>query len=170
MSSQLNKSVSNKKLNYALLALVAILWGGIMYKFFFKNTAEVSSNLNPLIESPKETAEALQKETYDLLLNYPDPFDVKRVESKPKKKAVLAKKPVKQTIQPKYIQWPILNYYGMAKNKETNEKIAIISINGQSVLLSEKSSKKDVMMNAIYNDSVVVVFTGVKKTIVKEIK
>lgn len=170
MSSQLNKSVSNKKLNYALLALVVILWGGIMYKFFFKNTAEVSSNLNPLVESPKETTVVLKKETYDLLLNYPDPFDVKRAENKPKKKPVLAKKTLKQRIQPKYIQWPTLNYYGMAKNKETNEKIAIIGINGQSVLLSEKSSKKDVMIDVIYNDSVVVVFAGVKKTIVKEIK
>jgi hypothetical protein len=170
MSSQLNKSAPNKKLNYALLALVFTLWGGVMYKYFFKSTNEIETNLDSLVETPQTTALVIKKETYDLLLNYPDPFAIKKIKKTQKKKAFSIQKTIKPVVRKKYVPWPILNYYGMAKNKQSNKKVAILSINGQSVLLSEKRTKHNVTMNDIYNDSVVVVFEGEKKTVAKETK
>ena len=75
--------------------------------------------------------------------------------SKPKPKAIPDKK------------WPSISYGGMIKNCKSVKVIALVNINKKSNLMQQGETKYEIELLKIYNDSIEVKFSGVKKYIRK---
>ena len=160
--------MKNKKLIYILLPLTAIIWGMIVYRIFFDTNAQEESSLFVQNKSTQNRAVA-PPDTFELLLNYPDPFlkherrvipntDVsttkKEAEPKPQKPAEV-------------VNWPAIKYGGLVRQVNQENELAIVTINGSSQLMKTGETVNDIKLIKIYNDSIIVSFQTQKRTIKK---
>ena len=159
--------MKNKTLTYALIVVVAGLWGYIAYRIFSAVTSK-DDDVPQVVKVEKESFNDYQlpKDTTMLLLNYRDPFGlikskdtvtlhtrvygfVKNVSSAPKP----------------FINWPNVSYSGYIRNPATKKLVALVSINGQSYALIEGESKSDVKLLRNLRDSIKISYQGKSKFI-----
>ena len=106
-------------------------------------------------------------DTFNIVAKYRDPF-LGRIYTEPakKKKVIVAKsKPKPKAIPDK--KWPSISYGGMIKNSKSVKVIALVNINKKSNLMQQGETKYEIELLKIYNDSIEVKFSGVKKYIRK---
>jgi len=159
--------VKNKTLTYALIIVVACLWGYIAYRIFSTVTTK-DDDLPQPVKVGKEAYNdyELSRDTTKLLINYRDPFGI----LKPKDTVVIhSKNPgaIKTaTVAPKpAMNWSFITYLGYIRNPATKKLVALISINGQSYALSEGESKSDVRLLSNLRDSIKISYQGKTKFI-----
>jgi hypothetical protein len=153
----LSKLKQGKNINYVLITALIVVWGSIMYQFFFKNSND--ENLSEMTYEAIQDNEPFQrtKKKYTLLLKYADPFKGQSTTVDRSNKV-----PVKK-IQ-KVVRWPRITYKGSVKNHSTLEAIALLTINKKSLLIKEGEVKSGYLVKAVYNDSVRLIFEGQEKT------
>ncbi len=166
--SQFNRrDVKNKTLTYALIIVVACLWGYIAYRIFSAVTTKDDDLPQPVkMEKEAYNDYELPSDTTKLMLNYRDPFGI----LKPKNTVVThSKNPgaIKiTTLAPKPVMnWSFISYSGYIRNPATKKLVALISINGQSYALSEGESKSDVRLLRNLRDSIKISYQGKSKFI-----
>lgn len=160
--------MKNKKLTYFLILVVAGLWGIIIYRVFSAvgNTDDDTqlATLKPIKESFNDYT--IPKDTTKLLLNYRDPFGItKRKDtanrvsnmSKPRPGIAITAKPA--------INWSFITYSGYIRNPATKRLVALVSINGQNLTLTEGETKNQVKLLKNLRDSIKVSFEGKAKFI-----
>ncbi len=152
--------MKNKMVTYLLGALVAIVWGIIIYRIF--DAAVGSDDAAPGPATVKKEAYndyAIAKDTTHLLLNYHDPFGltrqkdtiavVKKVNYKP---AAMVPKPV--------MNWGFIQYSGYIRNPASKKLITLININGRSEMLTEGQEKDNVKLIKNLRDSIKISYNG----------
>jgi hypothetical protein len=158
--------VKNKKLTYLLGLVVLVVWGMIIYRIV--DEAGGSDDDQP--EAPPKAAKELYndfatpKDTAHLLLNYRDPFGL--VKQKDTSRVIPRKtsnKKVATTLKP--MDWGFIKYSGYILNPGSKKLIALVSINGQNVTLSEGETKGNVKLIKNLRDSIKISFDGKTKFI-----
>ena len=144
--------MNKKNLNIFLSMLLIVIWGGIIYKYFFKKNIVENNNL---VESnitgnfiPAEKV----RDTLVLEFSGRDPF----LNAKPVKKVV-----PKKTTSPKIykkpqvnIIWPQIEYYGFVKSNNSKNELAVIKIDGKLYKARNKENIDELKILRTYSDSV----------------
>jgi len=153
-------------MTYVLGLVVLAVWGLIIYRVF----EAVSSHDDDLpVPSVKIAREAyndfsIPKDTTHLLLNYRDPFGM--VKQKDTNRVVIRKvSDRKISVQAKPMDWGFIRYSGYMLNPDTKKLIALVSINGQNITMSEGQTKNDVKLIKNLRDSIKISFAGKTKFI-----
>ena len=157
--------MKNIKFKRFLLPVTIVIWVFIMYRVFSVITDENSPLLvkNNKEITPKQTE--LQQESFNLLLNYPDPFLTNKSSSKrkngQKNKSIKYKLPQKK----KAIKWPKISYLGALQNNTSGIYSANLVIDGKSVILSKGNERNGVKLVNVCYDSVLLTFEKHTKSI-----
>lgn len=158
--------MKNKKLTYFLGLIVLVVWGMIIYRIFNAagendddvQVANARTNKEPFNDF------SIPKDTTHLLLNYRDPFGL--IKQKDTIRLNTSKKFYKKTLTVlKPTNWSFIKYSGYVSNHNTKKLIALVSINGQNVTLSEGEIKDGVKLIKNLRDSIKISFEGKTKFI-----
>jgi hypothetical protein len=151
--------MKNKKMIYLLGLVVVIVWGIIIYRII---EAAVGSDDTVLPNSTKVVKELYNdytttKDTSHLLLNYRDPFGLKKQADTTQ---YIAKRSHRAQVFKPVINWSFIKYSGYIRNPGTKKIIAILSINGKNVMLTEGETSGNVKLLKNMRDSVKINFNG----------
>ena len=139
-----------KKLLYVLLPLTLLVWGLVFRQIIHLRKPVNTYNSIPV---PPNKNEAETPISYELSLNYPDPFlgrlPVKAPENPVKQKmispiarnTVLTNQPVK----------PVVKYFGMVSSGEN--KVGLVSVEDALFLVKERDKKGLITIQEITEDS-----------------
>lgn len=148
-----------------LVLVVVVVWGLIIYRVVSAASDEDARHFTIQPTVPKEPLNdyALVKDTATLRLNYRDPFsqDVQKDTAElpvsqltahqpllpvPKALSALPQKPV--------VNWNLIRYAGFIRNPHTKKLLALLSIGGKSLMLSEGEAADQVKLLKNLKDSV----------------
>jgi hypothetical protein len=155
--------MKNKKFTYFLGFIVLMVWGIILYRIF--NSVSGSDEDMPVVENKikKEPFNdyAVPKDTSHLILNYKDPFGLKKQKDTLQsivKKPVSSKTTVQATKQ--VFNWNFVKYSGYIRNPGSKKLIAVVNINGKPIMMSEGETAEQVKLVKNLQDSIKVTFQG----------
>jgi hypothetical protein len=168
--------MKSKATNYILAAAMVIVWGLIIYRVVdaLSDNDDVPISALPLPNSKEPLNDyALVKDTGTLNLNYRDPFNdadlTKDTVQIPVKKLITTRKPANNvfnsSVSKPAINWGFIKYSGYIRNPKTKKLIALLNINGKSLMLSEGESAEQVKLLKNLKDSVKVTYNNRTKFI-----
>jgi len=177
----MKKIKSNPRVLILLSSLVISVWGGVIYKMVkYEKLIKVEPKVK-IVKSKRQ--EKNMNDVPVLLLSYNDPFNVttrsirhgrKKIdnaESLPvrNKRSTEHLKGVHDRIEgPTDHQKEVsIKYTGMFNNTSSNEKVAIIKVDDNKIMVCEGQIFKNGRVKSIGQDSVVVELNGVIKVIRK---
>lgn len=153
--------MKNKAKTYLLLAAVLTIWGIIGFK--------IMSTLNP------DAPEVNQQE--DLVAFIPknnmvlDTFSIQTAERDPFLGTLYVKKQVltkpKTSVPKETFEWIPIVYHGTVSKQDSEEKIYVVSINGQQNILRVGQEINKVKLVSATSSEIIVSYNGAKKTILK---
>ena len=163
--------MKNKKLLYILIPATVILWGIIVFKIVshLKNRSIYSEDY--YLPEMKPEADSVFK-AYKLLANYNDPFRINKRSYSSGQKKETKKTPVQTTNlrherrNQQRIFWPSVTYSGTIINMQ--KQVALIQIDMKNFLMMEGEEQNMVKLQRLFPDSVIMVFEGETKTIIKK--
>ena len=166
--------MKKKTTTYILLAVVAAIWGIVIFKVFNYATDDSLQDTSYMPMIQKDT---LQREKYDtipLQLNYSDPFLKRSTMSTPIVKQEQPKEKVQSKPEPpkpvpvikERVFWPQIQYDGTIGSKGAS--LAMMKINGQSFIVAKGKSEKEVTVKKIYQDSILVIYKHEEKVFYKK--
>lgn len=158
--------MKNKMTTYVLIFFVLLVWGIIGYRLFDAMNNNDNVPFNPHIEL-KETYNdfTVKKDTGSLSLNYRDPFGMvtkDTIEKIPLRS--VPRKVINAAIKPT-VNWNMIKYSGYIRNPNSKKLIAIMNINGKTIMLSEGESAEQVQLLKNARDSVKVSYKNQTKFI-----
>jgi type II secretory pathway component PulC len=141
-----------------LIFAVLVVWGLIIFKIIshFNNqgNGEIIDNRAINLSTNQKT------DTFNLLLNYPDPFlytlRIENNQSHSGSKSKLSSSP-KVIKEPKpVLPIPVIKYFGLITNKKTQKLVAIINIAGKQYLAKQGETFNGVSVLKMFNDSILI--------------
>lgn len=157
---------NNKAVTYVLLAAVAAIWGWVIFKLVSGGSSDEINN-NAFNTNVKTETSNAQLDTFSLIADYRDPFVIKYVSVNDAEDLNLEEdKQKNEKIKPR-IDWPSIKYGGTVKSKTSEKRIALVNIEEKPYLLSVGETAQEVLITAIYSDSLMVKFKSEEKVIVK---
>lgn len=166
--------MKSKATVYILAFMVAAVWGLIIYRVVAATGGDNDDvPPNRKISTPKEPLNdyAYTDDTTSLKLNYPDPFALE-TKPQPDTNLKLVRQVVHPTIKmttpmiaPAPLNWSFIKYSGYIKNPHTKRLIALMNINGKSLMLSEGESAEQVKLIKNLRDSIKVSYHNKTKFI-----
>lgn len=143
-----------------LLSAVIIIWGLIGYTFYKRRYPTVPETKIHVVSKSTFKKINESKRFYNVNGTYRDPFLGKY----PQKKKV-----IKRKIKPKKIEvrFPNIIYNGMIEGNKTTSYI--LTINGQQEILKLGEIFQEVTLKKANSTEAIVLFQGVKKTILLEL-
>jgi hypothetical protein len=156
--------MNKKYLNSILIVLLALIWGGVIYKYFVKKKTVLPENA---LQSKSMAIDyTIAKDTFVLRLNNRDPFKAskrRRVQSNTTQQAKSSSNRAKQP--KKALVWPNIQYYGFVKSAQNKTRKAHVKINGRLHRKRERETIDNVKLVKVYSDSIIVMFNREKKTV-----
>ena len=162
--------MKNKKLSYALLVFVVLLWGAIGYKVSKTYWGGEEYIEGAALEDFDLSTIEIQTAKYQLKTAYQDPFlkgkgsrssgNVQPVE---KGKATKKVQPKPFLIQPK-IAWPKVEFTGCISSKTSANMKGIITINQKEYLVKEGDTVENIDVVSMHKDSIQLKFKENLKT------
>lgn len=165
--------MKNKAAIYLLGALVAVVWGMIIYRVVGASSGDEGAEVPvPVTRFAKTLMNdyALKKDTVRLHLNYPDPF-AQQGSTKLKKDTAqipvakllaggvhLQGAPFPAPIKPAPMNWSFVRYAGYIRNPRSKKLLALLTISGRSVTLAEGESDGGVRLVKNLRDSVKIAY------------
>ncbi|WP_097045178.1 hypothetical protein [Flagellimonas pacifica] len=140
---------------YLLLGIVLLIWGIIGFKVLSAlspedETLALAENVN---FEPKEVAE---KDTFNILVNYRDPF---------LGTLSLSKKRTKKVVKKREVQFPSVNYTGLITDQNTKNHIFFVTISGNQYLMRVGNTQSDVTLVSGRSNNIKIRYKGILKTI-----
>lgn len=124
---------------YVLLGLVALIWGLIGFRIL--GALSPQPNKAPKVATGTfDLAPAKERDTFDIVADYRDPF-LGTLGTKQKKKTS-----VKRTVPKETVPSVDIRYTGFITDKNTRQKVFFLSINGQQHLMSAKDKIENVTL------------------------
>jgi hypothetical protein len=160
--------MKNKKFTYVLGLLVLIVWGVILYRII-GSLGNDDEEFQPIRQVVKESYNDFEvtKDTTKLLLNYRDPFGLTTYKDTTRKVTV---KPLSakmgQAIIKQPFDWGFIKYSGYIRNPGSKKLIAVVLINGKTVMMAEGETAERVTLVKNLQDSIKVNFDH-KSTYIK---
>jgi hypothetical protein len=169
-------ATKNKVTVYLLGTTVALVWGIIIYRVAAAAGNDDSDAVTEhRVQLPKETLDdyAYKPDTTSLMLNYPDPFlqtkpaEVRKDTLQIPVSRLLASRPVinSTVVLKPVLNWNFIRYSGYIANAHGKKLIALVSINGKSLMLGEGESAEQVKLLKNLKDSIKVSYQNHTKFI-----
>lgn len=156
--------MKNKATTYFMVAVVAIIWGIVVYKIFFNTDSDATEEiLLPVKAMVKDTSKV---ETYELLADYRDPFLTSAGRPLMRDTAARVKKVEPKPVVQKMVAWPTVGYKGVITSK--SKKLGIVIINNAQKLVEPGDSVSQILVLKIFPDSVLLNNGNEIKTFVKK--
>ncbi len=157
-----NEEMTKKQKTFALLVTVVIVWGTIIYKIIDATSTGDDTELPAPTSAVKEPYNdyAIPKDTTHLLLTYKDPFGLKKQKDTVRVARVMTQKIHKEPVPKAATNWNFIRYSGYINNPGSKKTVALLSINGRSVMLSEGESAESVKLIKNMRDSIKVSYNG----------
>ncbi|WP_230145345.1 MULTISPECIES: hypothetical protein [unclassified Pedobacter] len=156
--------MKSKKMTYLLICCVAGVWGIIFYRVFTGMATEDSAKVNTrTAREPYFNMIDHAKDVVVLEMNYSDPFA--SGSSEPVNvpvSSVQAFVPMAAPIKPQ-VNWSGIIYSGQIFNRAEKRHVAIISINGKEVMLSEGERANGLKFIKRVGDSIKVEYQNATK-------
>jgi hypothetical protein len=160
--------VANKKATYGLLVLVALIWGGVIYRFFNfvgddDNLAETSDSFQ-VQEIPK-----FQKDSFQLHKGFRDPFlggishgssNVSVAVQRPVSVINIAPKPTQIIPQLPSEPFPEVQHLGIVNNGTSGTKTHMVVINGNKYMISKLGKYANVEVTELSKDYIKLKFNN----------
>ncbi|MDB5002069.1 MAG: hypothetical protein JWQ34_294 [Mucilaginibacter sp.] len=153
--------MKNKKVTYFLGFLALVMWGIIIYRIF--DSAGGSENDLPIAEKKRNKESyndyTIPKDTTRLLLNYKDPFELKK--QKDIIQGINKKPAVAKIVQPAFkpvFNWGFIKYSGYIRNPGSKKLVAFVTINGKTIMMSEGETAEQVKLVKNLQDSIKITF------------
>lgn len=171
--------MKNKKATYTLIVLVVIIWGLIGFRIY-NHIHDKDGEETELYIPIDTTAIKLDMDAItELKLNYRDPFlkynpsVIRRSEAT--KQGSNRRSDIRRRIgvlnnngpAEKKVTWPDIIFSGLILNDKTNEELGLIEVDKESFLIRKGDIKKDIIINEIYADSILVTYQDKQRTIKK---
>lgn len=144
--------MKNKKSLYILLPLVIIIWGSVFWKLFWGTQSNVLQQPKTIINEAKGIE--MRKESFELSLNYDDPFLRASGGNKPASKNEIPNLP--QNVN-RVVSWPKLEYHGLIKSHSTDKTVGMLNLNGKKYLVHLEDEVQGIFVVAIFPDSIVLI-------------
>jgi len=160
--------MKNKKVTYLLGVLVLVVWGVIIYRVFQSagpGEDDLQPANHPMVKEPYNDY-TMAKDTGHLQLNYKDPFLTQKQKDTlehPVKKSAEKAVPIKPLPA---MNWNFIKYSGYIHNPGSKNLVALLTINGKSVMMSEGETTEQVKLVKNLKDSIQIAFNG-KTTYIK---
>ena len=155
--------MNNKKTIYLLLPLVLLLWGYIIYRVVEQTNTEVEV-AGAELPRLQPAAKAGDKKTFQLLLDYQDPFlkTISQNNLNPE-----ADKAGKQAPKRRLHvwNWPNFTYNGCIQNHK--KVVGILQINSKNLLVQEGKTYHEFNVYKLFPDSIIMERDGEKRTILR---
>lgn len=157
-----------------LLTLVLSIWGYIGFKIVGNLSDSGDSNSSQAFVLPKGKNAELNKEVYQLSLNYKDPFfnpksnrQTGRASSKVNPSKNRVQKKLERKPKKKSIPWPIVNFKGSVENKNGGDPLYIIEIDKVNFFYKLQELNKELKLINASSDSVQLEFMAKEKRVFK---
>lgn len=153
---------------YFLGVAVAVVWGLIIYRVFSAVSDSDEKDKIPVSAAAVKddyNDYSIPEDTTRLLLNYRDPFGIApHIDTVQKRQRIIRDvAAVLVTPRPPF-SWDFIKYSGYIGGKG-KKMMAVLAINGRSIMLQEGESSEGVKLLKNYQDSVKVSFKGKTGTI-----
>lgn len=153
-------------MTYLLICCVAAVWGVIFYRVFDGLAAEDNAPLHSrTIKEPYFNMTDHAKDQVILEMGYADPFALANSEPEPLVKPagpVSPPMPMPMPIKPQ-VNWSGIVYSGQIYNRAEKRQVAIISVNGKEVMLSEGERANGLKFIKRVGDSIKVEYQNATK-------
>jgi len=154
--------VNKNYLNSALIVLLVVIWGGIIYKYF--GTPKAVEQKQLVVSSNASSNYTIAKDTFKLTLNARDPFKTSKHRKTPAT-STKPKKTTKKTTKKKMLVWPKIQYFGFVKSATNKTKLVLIKVNGKLHRKREKDNIETLTIVKAYSDSITISLNRQLKTI-----
>ena len=161
--------MKNKKITYILVPLVLLIWGLAVIRIISMFNQK-DDEIVPVSTSQIIKLDSLQKDTFTLYSDYPDPFfkgsvnpiyygntDNQGTVNTPNIKAKLIKK----------VQWPEIRYGGIILSKKTGKINGLLIVKESRLIIHDGILCDSIKVLKIFRDSVVLELRKSKKTVNK---
>jgi hypothetical protein len=160
--------VKSKVMVYLLICAVAMVWGIILHKVFFKHEEEsFSVELRPKAPLVAYNRYETKPDTFNLVLSYRDPFLNKPAQkdnvNDVKEKTAFV--PVTWAGTSPKVVWPEIKYNGRIVNPRSKKAVAIMSVDGAERMIEEGQTFGGVKLVKNRPDSILIQWNGLKKYI-----
>jgi hypothetical protein len=155
--------MKNKKLSWILLPAVIAIWGMIGWKVYAALNSE-SDAASDAVEAPAALLDSTAaRDTYQLALNYRDPFfdaPVKprapvKSSSHPDGAAKENQKAPKAEVRDTA---PVVRYYGLVKETQSGKTVGFVAVDSESHFVKNGDKVSGVEIVRLWSDSVEVLF------------
>jgi len=163
--------MKNKKLTYILFPLVILIWGLVIYRIFFQNRIS-SDNLQVHERVKTLQIEKVDKEQYDLVADYRDPF-LSNITAPFEKNPENENKELEQVNLRRQranissVRWPEVSYGGFIKNDKENKFTLLFGVQKRNYLVHVGDTIQEIYIKAFYRDSILVVYNNEEKILKK---
>ncbi|MGD1848246.1 MAG: hypothetical protein ACFB10_22870 [Salibacteraceae bacterium] len=161
--------MKNKKLLYLLLPLMVVVWGAVFYRVF-KGIGGDDDYFDALPAAVKMPVLAKQ-DSFDLIADYKDPFLGKGPGRSRNTNPAIGEKPLTPTVRqlpkppPPTLPWPAIGYGGFVNKSGGKNKLAVVTIDGQTSWGKLGEEIQGVTIQEIWKDSVQVSYRKEVKTV-----
>jgi hypothetical protein len=155
---------------YVMLPLVIAVWGYIFFRVFdqiFSDPIFASKQNSKVVDLDK-----IEPDTFSIVANYRDPFLGSQSNSFNPNKTSTNQQHLKgnnsnshSTINQK--KWPVIEYKGMIKNNNSNQRVAIVIINNNEQIIKQGDVVQDISILKITKEEIKVRFQKETKLISK---
>lgn len=152
--------MKNKKNIYILLPIVLGIWGMVIYRLFsFSNPdTNIPATASNFTFKPIEVK---ARDTFSIDVNYRDPFLGKMYSNDVQKKNTSHVPKVKKDT----LIWPNIIYKGLVSDSKEKKKVFLVSINGQTYFMNEKTTEQEVTLKKGDRNTIEVLYKGKKNKI-----
>lgn len=156
--------MKSKKTTYLLICCVAGIWGIILYRVFAGLAAEDNMPVSSrIIKEPYFNMIDHAKDLVTLVMDYSDPFALTASAPEPVAKPAAPIIPSTPAPFKPQVNWSGIIYSGQIYNRAEKRHVAIISVNGQEVMLSEGESANGLKFIKRIGDSIKVEYQNATK-------
>ncbi|GAA3591086.1 hypothetical protein Q4Q39_15790 [Flavivirga amylovorans] len=162
--------MKKKYLNGVLIVLLIIIWGAVVYKYFGKSNASKKNRDNNISNISSQPKYNVTKDTFLLEIINKSPFKASKRIKKPvqaTKVKASTQKPILKHIKKVNTVWPDISYHGFVKGNHKTTRLVLLKIDKKLYRKRENETVGDLTLVKAYNDSLIVSFNNIKKTITK---
>ena len=167
----------NKKVQYALLGMVLLIWGTIAYQMMSWNSTDKESAASNYTMPPLTKTNQISRDSFVIKANYHDPFSnnnstktsttISSKGSSSKKYERKTPPSVKALENKSAVKPPKLEYLGYSLNDNAITRVRI-SIDDRAFTFKLNEKKEKIRVTEMYKDSIVIRYRGTAQTLYRK--
>jgi cytoskeletal protein RodZ len=143
---------------WILIPAVLGIWGAIGWNVYSAMNGDEDNTTVKTVESSQQTESKVAPDTFELLLDYPDPFNNETQKQKSTSPLIHNTNNHQYTATAPAVkeeaQWPTIIYSGLVKQPATGKMLGFLSVNGESYFVKEGDEVGGVRVEKITGGSV----------------